>query len=518
MPPAFLPRNTTTATSGLPLSARLPRILVALAVGLLLLSTYQRIVQIDEAWIGEQAYWAARDGIVRSELFRGFLHAEVRQLVYHKLFVWQAAGLIRLAGWSVTGLRLLSLAYLGLFVVLSGRYLRTLPLRPRSSWLYFALLLSNTLIAEFSFTFRPEIMLMTLGFASWQCLQLASRSSRRRWYVAGAGLLAGLATLTHLNGLIFVAAGSVLLLWRRQVAAVAIFAGPVVLCAGCYFLEVGLLDAWAEFWRQLQPAVQQADAGGWLYVRRLLQEHKRLFHSFKEASLSGGTLLAAVVLYWQRTSFAPVWLSELVVYTLVLMAALAVISQNDNSFYTILYIPFLVLLITVALNQLASPNGWVTWVARAAVGVYLLLNFGGTLYLTSRHHDVMGEHRRLGRHLASYRGATVVAPLKFVYNELEQFNIQGTFCYYLMAAAKPDVPFDFFAQAARFQRQLLLLDDESLKTLHLPRPSTGQHFGAYRFSHRFGEFYIYTRTPHAASPGTPAAPSPAAASTKPAPR
>ncbi|MBD2715814.1 hypothetical protein KBK19_12285 [Microvirga sp. STR05] len=495
MPPEFPVRIRTT-----PSASRLSRLwlpsLVGLAVALLLLSTYQRIIQIDEAWIGEQAYWAARDGVVRSELFRGFLHAEVRQLVYHKLFVWQAAGLIRVAGWSVTALRLLSLAYLGLFVGLCWRYLRTLDLRPCSRWLYMLLLLANTLVAEFSFTFRPEIMLMTLGFASWQCLQLAAHARRGLWYVAGAGLLAGLAALTHLNGLIFVGAGGLLLLWRRQAVAVVVFAGPVLVCAGCYFLEVGLLGAWAAFGQQLQPAVQP-EAGVGAGLRRLLHEHKRLFHSFKESPLSVCALLASAVLYRHRSRFAAGWLPELLLYTLALLVLLAVGSQNDNSFYTILYIPFLVLLITAAFDRLPEDSHWLNRVARVLLGAYLLLNFGGTLYLTSRHRNMAEQHQRLVRHLAPYRGAAVVAPLPFVYNGLEHFAVQGTFCYYLLAQvqAQSGAPFDFFAQAARFQRQLLLLDEESLELLHLPRPRAGQSFGAYHFSHRFESFYIYTYAP-----------------------
>ena len=475
--------------------------LLLLVALLLALSCYQRPIHLDEAWIGEQAYWAAHEGAVRSELFRGFQHAELRQLVYHKLFVWQGAGAIWLGGWSVTGLRLLSLSYALLAAGLCWQALGHLPLRypVHSRALGVALLLANGLVVEFSFRFRPEVMVMTLGLASWLCLQQAAAASRRRlWYVAGAGLLAGLASLTHLNGLIFGAAGGILLLWRRQWGGAALFG---LLAAGCgvaYFWEVARLGAWEEFWQQLRPAVQQPGGhGGWLYAQRLLQEHRRLFHSGRAASLTVGALLAAGVLYRHRRQLAGGVVAELALYTAVLVAGLSLLSQNDNSFYLLLYAPLLVLLITLALDHLAGRPGAVA--AGAFVAAYLLVNLGSTVQLIGWRHSEVRDHQRLARHLAAYRGARVVAPLRFVFHEIEHFQVQGTFCYHLLAGAQPAAPAlgaAFFDRAARFRRRLLLLDEEALRLLRLPRPRAGQRWSRYAFRHRYAGFYIYELQPH----------------------
>ena len=65
------------------------------------------------------------------------------------------------------------------------------------------------------------------------CTALAARSSGRRWAAAGAGLLAGLAALTRLNGLVLVPIVAALALpptlpWRRRVVHIAV---PVVVAA-----------------------------------------------------------------------------------------------------------------------------------------------------------------------------------------------------------------------------------------------------------------------------------------------
>lgn len=472
---------------------------LGLAIVLLLLSCYQRAIHIDEAWIGEQAYWAAKEGIVRSELFRGDLQAQVRQFVYHKLLVWQAAGLIRLLGWSVLTVRLLSVFYLLLFVGVAYRYLRTLSWRhPQlAPLLFMALLLANALITEYSFKFRPELSVMTLGFLSWICLETANRQSARRMaWGAGAGLLAGLAMLAHLNGVIFVVAGAGLLLWRRQGVAFGVFSLAVLACGGLYFWEVATADGWALFKQQLSPALHSSKQPHYLpsFILRLLHEHQRLFHSTKEASLSVLALVAGGALYCYRHAFRGGWLRELVGYTLALVLLLACISQNDNSFYSVLYIPYLVLLSVLAIDQaLSSPQRPFRRGAVVLVGVYLLLNYGNTIYLIQKHQDTVAQNQALARHLTPYNARRVVAPLSFIFNQIKQFQIQGDFCYYLLSKRQPASvsPEWFFHQAAGFGRQLLLLNDESLKQLNLPRPVRQHRYGDYRFSHRYGQFYIY---------------------------
>ena len=482
--------------------------LALVGLALLLASTWHRLLHTDDAWIGEQVWWMAHGGYVRSELFRGYLRAEVYQEVYHKLFVWQAALLVRALGWSVYVLKGISLAYLALFCALAGRYLRQLPLpRPgRAAGLFFALLLGNALVAEFSFVFRPELMLMTLGFGSWLLLRRAlpgeamrpgeatarpAHSAALGW-AAGAGLLAGLAALTHLNGLVFGLAGGALLLWRRRWLAALAFGAAAAGAGSLYFVDVWRHHSWALYWRQLHPAVAENSPGLGERLLYLLAEHQRFFHSPKEIVLSLLLLLAAWVLWPQRARLGTEW-RNLALYAGLLVLALDLIAQGKTSKYLLLYLPYLLLLVVLAFEQLAA-RPRLRPLALGLLGLYAVVNLTYTALLVSEQRNQQVENRQLAERLRPHWGQHVVAPVNFIFPAITHFQLQGATYYFMLASEheQRQQPFDFFATAARQGFPLVILDPEALHELHLPPPTQpGQRFGTYRFAFADHEHYVY---------------------------
>ena len=95
-------------------------VLAALAVA----SLYRRFCFIDDAWLGERAWWLAKEGAARSELFRGEVGYGDRMFVDHKLFTLCGAAFIRLFGWSLYVLKSVSLVFFVLFLGLLWRYCR----------------------------------------------------------------------------------------------------------------------------------------------------------------------------------------------------------------------------------------------------------------------------------------------------------------------------------------------------------------------------------------------------------
>lgn len=283
---------------------------------LLLASTYHRPIHTDDAWIGEFVYWANHDGYVRSELFRGLLHSEVYQEVYHKLFVWHSVLAVKWFGWSIYVLKSISLIYLAGVLGLSWRYLKHLPVTNGqvAASLYFGLLLTSSLVAEYSFLFRPELMLMFIGLCSWLLLRRALLTGAVA-PAAGAGLLAGLAGLTHLNGLIFIMAGGGLLLWRRHWAEAIVFGVLAAAVLAGYCLDMMQHHSWELFRQQMfmHPAIDNGSHGIGGRILYLLKEHQRFFHSPKEIVLSLLLLLAAYIFY-QRRPHSPEY-RNLVIYT-----------------------------------------------------------------------------------------------------------------------------------------------------------------------------------------------------------
>jgi hypothetical protein len=462
---------------------------------LLLLSTYHRAIHTDDAWIGEFVYWANRDGYVHSELFRGLLHSEVYQEVYHKLFVWQSVLAVKWLGWSIYVLKGISLAYLFGIIGLSWYYLRYLPVanRPQAISLYFALLLINSLVAEHSFLFRPEMMLMFVGFCSWLALRRALLSGAVA-PAAAAGVFAGLAALTHLNGLIFILAGGLLMLWRRRWVGAIVFGLTAVVAFAGYGIDMLRHDSWQLFLQQMfmHPAIDNGSHGLGGRILYLLNEHQRFFHSPKEIVLSL-LLLAAYVLYRQRPHTLE--FKNLVIYLVLLVLSLDLIVQGKTSKYLLLYLPYMLLLIVVAFDQLAQlPIPRLHLLARGLLGLYVVANIVYTGLVIYERRDQQTENAQLAQRLPAYWGRRIIAPLNFIFPNISKFQIQGATYYFMQAdeSRRSGKPYDLFAVAANEHIPLIILDQEALRELQLAAPTAaGQSFGAYHFTFQANDHYVY---------------------------
>lgn len=471
--------------------------LLALAgLALLLVSLYHRSIHTDDAWIGEFVYWANRDGYVHSELFRGLLHSEVYQEVYHKLFVWQSVLPVRWLGWSIYVLKSISLLYLVGVLGLSWYYLRYLPVanRPRAMSLYFALMLTSSFVAEYCFIFRPETMLMFIGFGSWLALRRALLSGAAG-PAAAAGVLAGLATLTHLNGLIFIVAGGLMLLWRRRWVGAVVFGLTAVVAAASYGIDMLRHHSWELFVEQMfqHPAMDNGSHGLGGRIIYLLKEHQRFFHSPKEIALTLLLLLAAYVLY-RRRPHTPEF-KNLLVYCVLLVLSLDLIVQAKTSKYLLLYMPYMLLLVVIAFDQLPQlPVPRLHLLARGLVGLYIVVNFVYTGLIIYENHDQQAENQHLVQRLQPYWGGRVIAPVNFIFPGIDNFQIKGA-TYYFMEAderRRQGQAFDLFAIGAAQHIPLIILDKEAFWELKMRPPSAvGQAFGAYRFTFQDNGHYVY---------------------------
>lgn len=471
-------------------------LLALVGLALLLASTYHRAIDTDDAWIGEFVYWANRDGYVHSELFRGLLHSEVYQEVYHKLFVWQSVLAVKWFGWSVYVLKSISLLYLAGVMGLSWYYLRYLPVvaRQQAISLYFALLLISTLVVQYSFIFRPETMLMFVGFCSWLLLRRALLTGAAG-AAAAAGVLAGLAALTHLNGLIFIMAGGLLLLWRRRWVGAVLFGLTAAVAFASYGIDMLRHHSWQLFMQQMfmHPAIDNGSYGLGGRILYLLNEHQRFFHSPKEIVLTLLLLLAAYILYRQRPHTLEFY--NLLIYTILLVLSLDLIVQGKTSKYLLLYMPYMLLLIVVAFDQLTQlPNPRLHLLARGLLGLYVVVNVVYTIILFPDNRAQQANNKHLAQRLQAYWGTRIIAPVNFIFPSISHFQIQGA-TYYIMEAdesRRHGHPYDLFATAAKERIPLIILDEEVFRELRLPAPnSIGQSFGAYHFTFQDHDHYVY---------------------------
>jgi hypothetical protein len=322
---------------------------LALTVGLFLYSLYKRPIHVDAAILGEPTYWLAHDGVLRSELQRGWQHAEEHFFFTHKLFLYIGAFWTTLLGWSSTTLNSLSLIYL--CALFSAWILIAKAYKVEWKWFFaFALfLLTNHHIYELSFVYRPEIAVA--AFSSW-CFFFLDRylSVRSPLLLVFAALVAGFGIGHHMNGVVIVIAGFFLLLSQRQYVAAVVF-GAIGSLGLCYYLidirsmqDFHLMVSQFQHMQDIQPLHST-----WVhYILNIPFEQKRFLHSPVEI----GLVIFAVPLF--IFSWRTLWARypRLVIFAGTAILALALISHDKDTKYLSLHIPILTFLAVLSLRHI----------------------------------------------------------------------------------------------------------------------------------------------------------------------
>jgi hypothetical protein len=445
-------------------------VLLVVAVILLLVSLFHRPAHVDDGWFAEQAYWLTRDGVVRSEFFAGVLDYGQREFVYHKLHVWQSALVIELFGLSLYTLKAIPLVYFAVFITVLFFYLRrAYPDQDREIFLLSTVfLVSNGLVVEHAFVNRPEMMLMCLGFLSFIMLRRAMKAGRVV-DVLLSGVWAGMAALAHLNGLVFVLGGAVLLVFHRRYRLASWFCIAAAVSFGAYFIELFQGDHLARFWYQFRhdPALTDKEFSVWLTVGKLLHEPRRYFGHLLEGSYS---LLAIVVLIWQRKRIlahpeARVTLQ----YLLLLMVFVALLTPGKKNTYLLYHMPYVAILLGFGLRSfIVRDRRLPYWLVGLSI-LFLLVNYVDTSKLIARDGVTPATNAKVVRRYGIEPGARVMAPMSFVFNQLGQLQLRGVGSVFMrahMGEFKLDAA-NFFAQAHHADREYVLLNCGQLSVLGL---------------------------------------------------
>lgn len=430
-----------------------------------------RVPHLDDAWISEWAFWQSKLGYAKSELMRGVTRQEWRHVVHHKLLTLQGALAIRLFGFSLPVLKSVSLLYLGAFLWLFYRRLKAMAIQPATVSLVFLLLIANAFIFEYAFVFRPEIPVMTLGFASFLLLEDALRR-HAGWSVLQAsagGLLAGLSMATHLNGVVFFMAGAFLLAVYREWRLIPGFTLAFVAGFAPYAYDIHSLDDVQLALYQLRDSPSVALSGEYPFplgiVVRFVKEHERFFHSPKEIALSllFLTVLATHFTSIRRNSVIGIYLSALVV-------GLALLSVHKTSKYLLLYMPYLFLLLGAGLDAwMDQPRQ--TRSSRLLLSL-LLMYLGVQIFYDGRL-AVQKFHPATNRALTlAFMGnrpdtCAIVAPMTFIFNEIERFErIQGGLCYLELQKQHPEIyGVGFLEWTRRYGIDVIVLSTPEAKKL-----------------------------------------------------
>lgn len=455
-----------------------------LLLGLLLLSCYQRTEHFDDAWFAEQSYWLVRDGWVRSELFRGLNGWEDRIYVFHKLYIYTSALVMSLIGFSLPASKLLTTLCASTAGYLIWRYNRCSS--TQEQWLALLLYAGCGIVIQYFAVNRPEVMCMLLGFSSYYVL---GQQTSPRGRPALAGLLAGMAALTHLNGLIYMAAGLLWLLIREGRRPAGWFAFVSGLTLSLYAADA-LLDSRINLMIEQfvhDPATQAnfSLADKW---RIMLDYHQLFFHSYSEVPLS--ILVILCLLFGGKSARLH---NPAVLYLLLLVVSFWLLTKSNFDFYYILFVPWLALVAAKILTDGRTDRP--VWQRRAGIAV-VIAYYGLALFTVEQ---VLVENRTvpymphynamLAQHMPR-KHTTIIAPIGFFFDQMETYHIHGLSYY---SARYGHVSLAEFFQLADQQKAAYVVSDGYENASYVIPLDAPERIGAYKRIFRDRMTSIYER-------------------------
>jgi hypothetical protein len=458
---------------------------------LFLATLYHRFPHVDDAILGEQVYFLLNSGHVRSDLLAPIPNYDKHIFVYHKLFILNGALITGIFGWSVYSLKSLSLIFLVIFLITIGRTY-TLKNDNLGLLLFLALFLANPNVIQYGFVYRPEIMLMTLGFLSYLSLERYFNSDKGFWLVTSASL-AGLCALTHLNGLTVIMAGFILLLALKRVSSSVFFAIIAASIAACYFLDIFYYGSFSSFLTEFRnnPALDKSDFSLLSPIHKLLDEHKRFFGGWKEVIFSSTIILTlaftlkTLVKTQQKTIY----------FATTLVISLGLISNGNTSKYMLIYLPYLLMITVAGLKIILLEQGFSKHYKAAIVVLlsgYLFTGIYQSVKHISSNQDIASANDKIISMFNSDTGSKIIAPFGFIFDEIQEHTIFGTGYYsssYERYNERVLTSQRFFEEALSKDVKYIVMDRELFEKIKPPKKGHG-----YRLVKRTGGYWLFSRT------------------------
>lgn len=468
--------------------------LLVLGVLVFLSSILTREITLDDAYFAEQSYWFEKNGYVKSELFRGVLNWEERSFVYHKLHVWQGALVIKLVGWSPYFFKSLPILYLVTFIFLVRSYLNDFITQDRTVHCFFLFLLFvHTFISQYGFEFRPEIMIMTVGFASYFGIREGLIHDKLS-FIFLAGIMAGVAALFHLNGLIFIVAGMGLLVFNKAYRALLFFSVASSLAFSLYFLELIPGDNLSQYIYQFRndPAINKdrLDAMGWVF--KIITAPKRHFSHVYEASFTILFLFTLFLNWKEITKNAE--LKQVLIYLLCLEMTLSLISPGSKTMYLTYYIPYMLIVISSTFYATVSRDSY------RKIFYFLIFLFAGTHIghtyglSTKNDHDMPDTHAEIVEKYRIDKSHKILAPENFIFNEINNATIQGFTSVMLSSGVQVFSTLENILDFAdQHNKDYVILEQSMLTRIGKDRPRPGMVYSQYQLLGVEDGLYVFQK-------------------------
>ncbi|QMW01948.1 hypothetical protein [Spirosoma foliorum] len=398
------------------ISQRVLSIFLVVLIFLTGLTYFYRNPTGDDAWFAEQSYWLHKDGIIRSEFFRGILGWEKQLFASHKLFLAFGALLFDLFGYHLPVIQFVGLIP---FCVLIGElcfYIYQKEHRLNSWHLIFSLVLvfSNGLLVKMSFENRPELLVSALGFGSFLCIHQAKKNNMK---IIAAAILAGMAMLCHLNGVIFLIAGFFVLVYQRYYKQAFLFAIAGGATGLLYFLDVFLAtDGLARWYYQFSNDPATRDAFGWKSKLLVMLTYPEMF--FESPEQAALTIVFVYILIKQR-KFVKTLPKLVKTYSLTVLIAFWLITKDGAGTYMPIFMPFMF----VFIYELYKSNSFKDVGFQFVLAVYFSIGLYGIIEIIYKNFSqeyLPVAYEKLRPYLPSKKSGLV--PLTFFFNEYDRYS------------------------------------------------------------------------------------------------
>jgi hypothetical protein len=403
-------------------------ILVAILC-LSILSILFQYPNIDEAIIGECAYRLAQDGKASSFLYEGLhLGYEQQVFIFHKLFTLLGAGVATVFGLNYYIIKLVSLVFFIGVIWAIWKYLNKtkleIEIKNRVFLTTIFILGLNTLIYNQGLIFRPETMMMFLGFASFFFISKALHGDKNAPWIAG--IIAGVSVTTHLNGVIFMGAGGlVLLIHKRSIFEPIKFAIPAVLVALLFFVDINSKEKvqMALFQWSHEPNMVGAEKN---YLIKLFTEHKRFFHGISEILLTLPFFIFSIAYRKRISRLFPGLLSF--AYSAIIIFGL--LSHGKTPKYLLLFYPYLTIVTAFGLVYLWNKSRKNQYLLYSSIALYIAVNIVILSKDINIHLPNLQQRNQTIVGLLPDKTAKIMAPECTIFGTIETHQIVGVLSYY----------------------------------------------------------------------------------------
>jgi hypothetical protein len=431
---------------------------------------WNRYVYIDDAFFGEQSYWLAKDGVVKVPSLIDFLGCDIQLFSYHKLNIVVGAVLIKLFGWGITPLRTITLLFFCGLLYFVFKYYKSekATFTNKHMLVAFFMLGFTPQIFLLAYTFRPEVWVTFFGFVSYFYLNKLIKENNTKLAIV-SGIFAGLAFLTHLNGLIFPVAGFVVLIFQKKYKSLLLFSIASILICSLYLWDLLQDHNFATWLYQLKnwpnnnsPNYFKGDIFSFFYsvLVKLSEEHQRFFWGYKVWAISGFFVLSFAFsfkyLYNQHR--------VLFIYIITLILTQNIAGSQIAERYLIYYYPFFAIIIAIDIVKIWSEK---KYIRKTIYMILLVLQIGCVV-------NVFGYIIKENKYTIPYYDATlaripdkkalILVPYEMFFNGLGNYNLASYkgFEYYQVKLKRNLTREEFFKRASSFGIKYIVIPERVL--------------------------------------------------------